>query len=300
MRAQAIRTWILAGAASMLASGCVASHPAADPLPLLDFCSAFFDAMCDPLAECACGDPAEAICRAQESELCAGFPSDAMVRAIEEGRLIYDATEAAALIERMRDRGARCESFVDSLDWRVRDLFTIGGVFEGTVAAGEPCAVLGFELISECALGSCAPSEAGHVCRTVVGAGERCDATHQCADLSAQLTIDFGIDRLSLRCVPDAPDGTAGTCLPRVADGGACQSGAECESGLCLDLRCRSRDEGEACVTSRECATGYCSARDGACAPSDAPEGASCDDPAACASHVCVAGVCLADGCGTF
>ncbi len=294
---RAMAWWMLAGAASALASACVMSHPQTDPLPLPRFCDAFFDAVCEPLTACECGETALAICRAQQGELCAGFPSAAMVRAVDEGRLRYDGVAAAALVDRMQRRGDRCESFIDSLDWRVRDLFTVGGVFEGTVPAGGSCSVLGFELISECALGSCAPSTDGYVCRVVVGEGERCDETHQCADLGAALTIDSGLERLSLRCVPDA---TSGVCEPWIADGGACTSGGECESGLCVDTRCASRAIGEPCVTSRECVSGSYCALDGRCASASAVEGASCDESAACASHVCVAGTCLPAGCGTF
>ncbi len=289
--------WAMAGAFGALLSSCVESHVQTDPLPLERFCDAFFEAMCAPLAECECGDAAVALCRLEERELCDGFPSAAMARAVAEGRLLYDGAAAAALVMRMQGRAAECESFADAIDWRVRDLFSIGGVFTGTVAAGEECEVLGFELISECALGSCAPVGGSMLCRTSVSVTERCDETHQCADLDAAITIDLGIDRLALRCVGE--DGAA-TCAPRVADGGECAAGSDCESGLCLELRCATRAEGEPCATSRECATGYCDSTSRLCAPGDRPQGAPCDDRAACASHVCVGGLCLPAGCGTF
>ncbi len=291
--------WMLAGAC-LFALGCSASHSTGDAVPLSAFCDAFFDAMCEPLTRCDCGDTAEAMCRAQQADLCPTFPSSAMTRAVDEGRLHYDADAAAALVARTRARAAHCQSFVDSLDWQVADLFTVGGVFEGTVPAGGACSVLGFELISECRLGSCAPNGGGYGCRAAVGVGDACDDTHQCADLDARLTTDFGIDRLALRCVPASDAGTEGVCRRRLGDGEACASDTDCESNLCQDQHCRSRPNGESCVTSRECASGYCSADGSRCAPGMAPDGASCDDPAACASHVCVGNTCLPAGCGTF
>lgn len=277
----------------LAASGCgVASHSRSDPVPFERFCQELFDAVCEPLAACECGDAALSRCRMTERELCLGFPSPALVRAVEEGRLRYDGDAAAALLARLRDRSGACASFADAVDWRVRDLFSIGGVFEGTVHAGEPCEVLGFELISECALGSCAPVGDGRLCRAVVGEGASCDALHQCADLDAPVSTDTGIEQLSLRC-------ELGTCVRRLADGAPCERDGECESTRCRDGRCRASALGEPCDASRQCASGYC---DGSrrCAPSDAPIGASCDMPAACASRVCVAGVCLPAACGTF
>ena len=281
----------------LMMTGCTARHPVdGEPVPLERFCGAFFDAMCEPLAQCECGDTAEAICRLEEAELCRGFPSAAMVSAVEGGHLRYDGDAARALIDTMARRGASCASFVDAIDWSVRDLLSVGGVFEGTVGAGAPCAVLGFELISECALGSCALIEGAHVCRSAVGPGAPCDGTHQCADLDARLTIDLGRERLSLRCVPSEE---GGTCQARLPQGATCATDADCESNLC-EGTCRSLALGESCRSSRECGSGYCSVTTLACAPGDALDGARCDDPAACASHVCIAGACLPAGCGTF
>lgn len=275
-------------------AGCVASHePAGEPVALPRFCAAFFDALCEPLARCECGDVAVARCRAEERALCRGFPSPAMVSAIDAGRLPYDGHAARALLDAMASRGATCASFAEAIDWRVRDLLSVGGVFEGTVGAGEPCAVLGFELISECALGSCTAIDGAYVCRTAVGPGERCDATHQCADLDAPLTVELGVEGLSLRC-------RAGVCRARTAEGVACTIDADCESDLCEGSVCRSRALDEGCLSSRECESGHCSAATRTCRPGDAPVGASCDEPAECASRVCVAGACLPAGCETF
>lgn len=286
---------VLSVLASISVSGCAESHERTDgPIPLEHFCAAFFDAMCEPLAECGCSASAVALCRQREVELCAGFPSAALVDAVAHGRMRYDAQAARALIDRMRARSDVCESFADAVDWRVRDLFDIGGVFAGSLGAGERCSVLGFELLSECARGSCTPIDGTYVCRTAVGPGAPCDATHQCADLDVPVTMDIAVDRLSLRCGED------GTCAPRIADGGRCMRSADCESGLCEEGVCRSRVLGETCSSSRECASGYCSATERRCASGDAPAGAACESPAACASHVCVAGTCLPSGCGTF
>lgn len=282
----------------VLAAGCAASHDPVDRrVPLESFCGAFFDALCEPLAACDCGERAVALCRAEGVELCRGFPSDAMVAAIAEGRLRYDGAAARALLETMESRARTCESFTDAIDWRVRDLLGFGGIFEGSVAAGEPCAVLGFELISECALGSCTAIGGTYVCRSAVGPGERCDSTHHCANLDAPLSLELGIEQLSLRCAFE--DDRGGICSARVPEGGACSLDADCESGVC-EGTCRARELDAPCLSSRECASGYCSSESRTCRPGDAPVGASCDQPRACASDVCLGGTCLPAGCATF
>lgn len=291
----------LAVAVALVAPGClVQSHTPSSPLPLDGFCAAFFDALCEPMATCECAPAAVDACRAEQRELCARVPSAAMREAVEAGRLRYDGAAAARLVARMREREAGCEGFVDALDWRIRDLFSLGGVFQGTLEAGAPCTPLGFELIGECALGSCAPSPEGPVCRAAVGEGERCDATHQCVDLDAELTIDRGIDRLALRCVTEDPDAEAGTCAPFVAVGGACAGDAACWSGRCEEGRCVSRPLGASCLLSRECESGYCRRSDGTCQPGARAVGATCEHEAACATHVCVDGTCQPAACGTF
>lgn len=268
---------------ALLCSACLDSHVPADPVPLVRFCDGFYEALCEPLAECGCGEAAYAACLADRDDLCAGFPSAALVASIDGGRLRYDGSAAAALFTRMRERG--CESFVSAIDWRVRDLFTVGGVFVGTVEAGAACDVVGFELISECALGGCASG----TCQTLVGSGEPCDTLHVCADLEAELTVELGVEGLAMRCAD-------GTCAPRIEIGGTCTLDDECVSSACEGV-CVLRAEGESCVFSRECETGYCAS---VCAPGGAPDGSACDSPYACASHVCFDGVCLPAGCGTY
>lgn len=273
-------------------SGCgVSSHTVEEPVPLARFCGLLFDALCGPLEACACGEAAVSACRAEQRELCAGFPAPMLVRAVEEGRVRYDADAAARLVERLGARAQACASFADAVGWQVRDLFHVGGVFEGTSPAGASCEVLGFELISECALGSCTPTETGRVCRTVVGPGEACDALHHCADLDAPLDPELGIERLSLPCVD-------GTCVARVELGGACRSGDQCVRGRCEDGRCVAAELGQGCLSSRECASGHCEG--GRCAPGDGSVGAECHAASACASGVCVAGECLPAFCATF
>lgn len=291
----------MSGLCAMAASGCLLeSHVPTDPIPLEGFCDAFFDAVCEPIEACSCGPAAEAACRTEQRDLCTTFPSAELLRAIDDGTVRYDTAEASALVRRTRARAETCEGFIDSLGWQVRDLFALGGVFEGTRGPGEACASLGFELVSECALGSCTPVLDGHVCRANVGEGARCDATHQCVDLDALLTVDIGVERLALRCVPDAPGAETGTCARFIEVGGACGSDADCWTGRCEGSRCASLPLDAACGTGLECASGYCSPSDGVCRAGEAAVGAPCDDNAACASHVCVAGTCMAPGCGTF
>lgn len=282
------------------AVGCLDSHEPTDPVPFASFCDDFFDALCGPIEACGCAESSVLACRAEQRALCAGVPSAALLASVEAGRVRYDAERAAELLARMRARESSCQGFVDALDWSVRDLLSLGGVFEGTVEAGGACEPLGFELISECRLGGCAPVGDAHVCLGAVGAGERCDAVHTCADLDGRLTFERGIDRLTLRCVPDAPDAEVGTCVAWVDEGGACEGDAACWSGVCRGGRCAVRADDEPCSLARECASGNCHPSEHVCRPGDAPEGAPCADAAACASHVCLDGTCAPAGCGTF
>lgn len=293
-----MRLPVLVTLTSLLTSGClVESHTPEDPVPIEAFCDVFFDALCEPIEACGCGAIAIESCRQEQRELCSGFPSAALRGAVDEGRVIYDPVAASTLAERLRGRG--CDAFVSTLDWRVRDLFDLGGTFVGTRGAGDACEVLGFELIGECALGSCASFAEGPICRASVGEGGRCDRTHQCVHLDGELTAESGIDRLVLRCVPDAPGVEEGTCRAWLGEGEVCETDAACWTGRCASERCEAQVMGGDCVTSRECATGlYCADR--VCTTAGAPEGASCDVDAACASRVCLGGVCLAAGCGTF
>ena len=300
-RGTALSPLLVGGLVAVVVSGCLLeSHVPTDPIPLEGFCDAFFEALCEPIEACSCDSVAVSACRIEQRSLCASFPSAELVRAIDDGVVRYDTAEASALVRRMRARAESCAGFVDSLGWRVRDLFSLGGVFEGTRAAGETCQSLGFELVSECALGSCTPLGDGYVCRGNVGRGERCDSTHQCVDLDAALTVDIGVERLALRCVPDAPDAETGTCARWVDAGGACTDHGECWSGRCEGSRCATLPVDAACATGRECESSYCAPVASVCAAGGAAIGAPCDDPAACANHVCIAGTCMAPGCGTF
>lgn len=279
-------------------AGCLARHDAADEdLPLEAFCGAFFDALCEPLEACGCGPAAVALCRAEEAALCRNFPSDALVEAIDLGRLHYDEVAARRLLQAMAERATSCVSFTEAIDWKVRDLFGFGGVFEGRVRTGEACSVLGFELISECEFGSCTAIGGEYACRSAVGRGERCDGLHHCANLDAPLTLELGIEHLSLRCIAQDEDG--GICTARGPEGGECTSDADCEHGAC-EGRCRARELGEPCRIARHCASGHCDAESRTCQPGDAPVGASCADHRECASDLCVAGTCLPAGCATF
>ncbi|MCA9608185.1 MAG: hypothetical protein KC619_21395 [Myxococcales bacterium] len=294
-----MRGWNAIGCAllGVLASGCLSeSHQPSDPVALDHFCGSFFDAVCGPLEGCGCGAATVNDCRAEEARLCAGFPSPALVRAVEEGRVIYDPVVAASLLDRLRARG--CEGFVATLGWRVEDLFDLGGTFVGTGAAGATCEPLGFELISECAVGTCAPSSGGDTCRTSVDEGAACDRDHQCVDLDAPLENGVAIERLVLRCEPDA-GGDNGVCRTWVPEGGACASAGECWTSRCEVDRCVTGAPGDACLSNRECPAGhYCSGL--VCVAGERPDGDACDDAAACASRVCVGGICRPAGCDVF
>jgi hypothetical protein len=254
---------------SVWVAGCVDSHVQTDPVPLTRFCDEFFEALCAPLEACGCGELAIAACLEDQRDYCAGFPSPALVSSIEAGRLRYDGAVAAELFRVMSERG--CEGFFTAIDWRVE--------------AGQACAIVGFELITECALGSCTSG----VCQTVVGAGQTCDVIHICADLDAELRADLGAQDLSMRCAD-------GTCVPKVELGGACAADADCAVGAC-EGTCAVKADGAACALSRECASGHC---DGVCLPGDAPDGSACEAATACASGVCSRGACAPAGCGTF
>jgi len=282
----------LAVIVGLLAGGCLSErHDVDEPTALPNFCDSFFDALCGPLEGCGCGARTVAECRDEQRRICGDYPVPALESAVEDGRVIYAEAAAAALLERLGGRG--CDGFVASLDWRVRDLFDLGGAFTGTLPAGAACASLGFELISECEVGTCAPGAEGMACRALVGEGETCGPMRQCVDFDGALMTGGTIDRLTLRCGDD------GACHAWVPEGGACAVDGECWTSACVDGQCAGALEGERCLSTRECAPGlYCT--DFACVPAGAADGATCDDDAACASRICVGGACRPAGCDTF
>jgi len=288
----------LAVIVGLLAGGCLAErHDVDEPAALANFCDSFFDALCGPLEECGCGTRTAAECRDEQRRICGDYPLPALEAAVEAGRVVYDEEAAASLLDRLAARG--CDGFVTSLDWRVRDLFHLGGAFTGRQPAGAACASLGFELISECELGTCVPGGEGQICRALVGEGGACGPMRQCVDFDGRLMTGGTIDRLTLRCEPDSPGSDEGTCREWVAEGGDCFVDGECWTSHCVEDRCVGMGEGEACLSTRECSDGlYCA--DFVCAPAGAPDGAMCDDDAACASRVCVGNACRPVGCDTF
>lgn len=288
----------LAVIVGLFAGGCLSErHDIDAPTALPNFCDSFFDALCGPLEACGCGVRTVAECRDEERRICGDYPVPALEDAVEDGRVVYDEEAAAALLERLGARG--CDGFVTSLEWRVSDLFVLGGAFRGAQPAGAPCASLGFELISECHDGTCVPGGDGQICRALAGEGEACGPMRQCVDFDGALMTGGTIDRLTLRCEPDAPGSDEGTCRAWVPEGGDCSVDGECWTSHCVDDRCVGMAEGEPCLSTRECAASlYCA--DFRCAPAGAPVDAPCGDDAACASRVCVGGVCRPAGCDTF
>ncbi|MFK7985823.1 MAG: hypothetical protein AB8I08_07300 [Sandaracinaceae bacterium] len=286
----------------LLSSGCLAeSHvPDSDgPIQLEDFCDAFVAALCEPLAGCGCSETAVSTCERDRAVLCIGFPSPALASAVESGRVRYDAERGRALVSRMHERGLACEDFVAALDWRVSDLLSLGGVFSGQLAPGEACTSLGFELISECDTGTCAPIEGEMTCLGAVDAGASCDRLHYCADLAGPLTSERGIERLTLRCVEDVHHGGGGSRCAGWADAGEpCDADGACWTSRCIEGTCASLNDGDACFSSRECGSAHCA--DGFCAPGGRAAGEPCEASSACLSHSCVAGRCEPTGCGTF
>lgn len=282
---------------ALAVTGCLAeSHVPSDPdgpIPLDGFCEAFVAALCEPLASCDCSETAVAACRQERGVLCVGFPSPALSSAVESGRLRYDGEEGRALVTRMQERGLACEDFVAALEWRVGDLLSLGGVFNGQLAAGDPCTSMGFELISECNAGTCAPLDGEMTCIGAVDAGERCDRLHYCADLAGPLTAERGIERLTLRCVE-----ADGRCAGWADAGEPCETDGACWTSRCVEGRCASLEDGAACFSSRECGSAHC--EEGVCAPGGRAAGEPCGAASACLSRTCVADRCEPSGCGTF
>jgi hypothetical protein len=283
------RDWL--GPLALLLAGCFESNTPQHGVPLASFCDRFFDALCEPLESCACGPSMLRGCREDEALLCAGFPSEALVSASEEGLVRYDEEAAATLLDRMLHRTDPCASFVASLEWRTRDLFSLGGVFDGTLPAGSPCELLGFELITACADGTCGGSGSERVCIEAVGPGETCDALHACVDLDADLLEFRGVDLLTLEC--------DGVCRSRAGVGEACARSIDCARGGCDAKRCRVFENGEPCTRANDCGSFYCD-ETRRCAPGDAPLGDTCADPTACESDLCWDGACAPAYCGTF
>lgn len=188
--------------------------PDGAPVPLDGFCSELAISICESVGRCDCerwsGFAIEVeACVARVWGDCEGTepgvnPSppalldDRTRELIAEGAIRYDPVAARQFIDDFA-RGARGCGYAGGWlsGWTVRDLFSLGGSFVGTVEAGEPCRLPVFRdgwrrsttygYLSECYLGVCEGR-----CVQAVDLGEPCVGDRACLRLDASLATDEG------------------------------------------------------------------------------------------------------------
>jgi hypothetical protein len=286
------------------------------------------------MERCGCGAEAASRYREQAATACSADGAfGTWAAAVERGELRYDATAAAALFERLNTPDPLCvkEPFrnlrLDSLE-----VYSLGGVFSGTRALGEPCrSPVSYKGgINDCSEGVCASDDAGAgVCIALVGEGQQCDASGDENLLASSARLchatrpcdsdgEYELSFDSVSCVE-------GVCARELADGLPCRMNEVCSSGRCAgsapDRTCQPKAAaGEACSSSNDCAAGACrydltprvcgelladglpcAYDDAACASghcSDAESGGICIPPASAAIGSACAqdGECVGDG----
>lgn len=285
-----------------------ATPPTSTPVALADFCPQFVDAICDNVARCSCSATADADCRADLTDTCPNSIVGPDIRAhIGSGTVVYDASAAGAMIAGVRAETS-CENPMTTFGWRVADVFTFGGMLNGTVAAGATCdAGSGDSPIGgECLDGVCSGGSGGGpaICVHLAGIGEPCGTgiSSLCVNLDARFTSLEGSDLL-LRCNVAAGAST-GTCAALLASGAACAAVQDCASHRCEAGVCAPGvANGEACSSSLECLSSFCdySATPSACAPaSTVAISGACTDDQQCVSGVCRGNVCVGAVCGLY
>jgi hypothetical protein len=197
------------------------------------------------------------------------------------------------------DTSTHCRSQLCGIDGRCG--MPNGGVCQATPQCRSTCAADDL-----CGAVNGAPCTDGSQCRAgVCGADAHCGAPGGSACQNSQSCRSGACvaGTCVAGCQTDADcsmgqtwcDGVAHQCLPVAIDGGACERGAGCMSGLCGSAGiCITPTSGGTCAADAECGMGYaCETTSRACVP-QAVNGAPCDRSASCLS-----GVCYADGaCG--
>jgi hypothetical protein len=261
-------------------AGACAPKPAAPAAPddPSGFCQLWLDSFAAYTETCGCGADAAARYREQNASLCAEGGPFNLASAVEQGSLRYDAAAAQALFARLAADPPLCveEPFRD-LGLDSLEVYSLGGVFTGTRALGEPCSLpVGYKGgVSDCAEGVCASDgvEAG-VCIAFVGRDQECDASgdenlvsssarlcHETRAVDNDGEYESAFDALSC-AAPTA--GGASVCRRALDDGELCPSPEACKSGRCDGILPEPRTckpklaAGAACDTSSDCATGAC------------------------------------------
>jgi len=295
------RASVLALCAALLVTAC-GDDDGAPPTPadvsIESFCTSYVDAVCARAARCSCVGTTPDLaseCQTDATNECAAILNEPLVTAVAEGRAHYDATAAGRFIATVRDASCDLASFEAS--FRVRDVFTLGGVFDGTVEPGAPCTVPIDKGPSDCHVGMC-PISPTPVCFGLSAQGQPCDPDpaspsvyRLCAPLDAPL-VELASPERALRCV-------GGVCQPLADIGSPCFANGDCKSGRCDgDVCAETLPDGGSCVMDVECTSTNCDFGTGRCRPLET-DGTLCSAHTECASGWCsglgkAAGVCAA------
>lgn len=235
-----------------------------------------------------CGAFAEAICASAESccssqgafsaEACAGaFVSDVCRPAADlaaEGFATYDESAEAACLDAHQNSHRTCTADWDEILELRREVWSKCKVVQGTSEPGRGCSVS-----SQCVSppGAATARCVQNVCRVLELLPEGAECPYPNGDVSV---CDSG-----LYCTSTERD-VRGTCVPRTADGAACDPVAlnpECGLGHYCgldDARCHRATNygGGTCAQDTECVAFLCDRVTGSCAATPTTAGGLCVD----------------------
>lgn len=263
------------------------------------FCAVLGDALCGNLEACGCSED-KADCYESVAIDCEGRYGmmGPQVQAAEaQDRLIYDGHAAYRFLRDLAAGAQACQTPLDVLGWTRQDMLSFGGIFRGTVSAGEACN-LPFAPFraNECKDGACMLDEnnQGRCVRTV-DLGGACGPEALCFNMNRPVEIrDFYAGTFVGRCEPGL-DGES-ICTMREKAGERCQDDDGCASGRCVNKTCAALAlSGESCRGDLDCAQGACA--QGRCQVDFLAVGERCDRHAECATDVCNSGLCAEPIC---
>ena len=229
------------GLTSALLVSCAPTAPVGPPIAASALCGEIADIVCDANATC-CRDR-DSACVATQTATC----EETLGRFIEDPRLAYVPEQGGLLLEQLEARAAMCWSEPFRYD-------EIASLFEGTGTALADCTPIerGGTIAStelQLAALSCSGDTS---CRIHLGSDNSAEGVCERRATSGNDVCSHAFDcpretwcNLSSNWRP----GDWGRCQPLRANGWACGSGLECESGYCGRDGCTDRPETERCLS---------------------------------------------------
>ena len=229
------------GLTSALLFACAPAAPVGPPIAASDLCGEIADIVCEANTRC-CRDR-DTACVPTQTATC----EETLGRLIEDPRLAYVPEQGGLLLEHLEARAAMCWSEPFRYD-------EITSLFEGTGDVGADCtpAERGGSITApelRLAALSCSGDTACRIHLSRDGAAEGvCEARGTSGNDACSHAFDCPAATWC-NLPSNWRPGDWGRCQPLRANGWACGTGLECESGYCGRDGCADRPEAERCLS---------------------------------------------------